>query len=237
MSRFRRGGTITWMWAERMRTGISGLIDLVLPQHCVGCGAEGTVWCTRCAGELGGLHRVHRPLLTDAPPLYALGAYRGSARRAVLAYKEEGRRDLAEPLAAQLRTALHALTELDPAEWWLVPAPSRAIVSRRRGGAHMTRIARRMAEAPDAVPPASVSDCLLLARGTADSAGLEPQQRLGNLAGRVLLRPDRLPPPDARVALLDDVVTTAATAASSAAVLSRAGRPVALVLALTATAG
>ncbi|MFC7341496.1 ComF family protein [Saccharopolyspora griseoalba] len=225
------------MWIERLRTGISGLVDLVLPQQCAGCGREGTSWCRECAGGLGGLHRVHRPLLADAPPAYALGAYRGPARRAVLAYKEAGRRDLAGPLAGQLRTALRALAEVGSGEWWLVPAPSRAITSRRRGGAHMTRIASRVAGAPGADPRARVADCLLLARWTADSAGLAPQQRLDNLAGRVLLRPGRLPPPGARIAVLDDVVTTGATAASSAAVLAEAGLPVALVLALTATAG
>jgi predicted amidophosphoribosyltransferase len=225
------------MWIERLRTGISGLIDLVLPRHCAGCETEGTGWCQQCAGRLGGLHRVHRPLLADAPPVYALGAYRGPARRAVLAYKEDGRRDLAGPLARQVRTALRALTGTDAGEWWLVPAPSRAIASRRRGGAHMARLARRVSDEPATGPRARVADCLLLARGTSDSAGLPPQHRLDNLAGRVLLRPERLPPPGARIVVLDDVVTTGATAASSAAVLAGAGRPVSLGLALTATAG
>ncbi|WP_344128041.1 ComF family protein [Saccharopolyspora halophila] len=227
------------MWLARLSTAVSGLIDLVLPQHCVGCELEGAIWCVECAGRLGGLHRVRRPLLAGAPPVYALGAYRGTARRAVLAYKEAGRRELAAPLARQLCTALRAITaEQGPGDWWLVPAPSRAIASRRRGGAHMSRIARRMATALTGPGPrACVADCLVISPGAADSAGLEPQQRVDNLAGRVLVRADRLPPAGARIVLLDDVVTTAATVASSVAALGGAGREVTAVLVLTATAG
>ncbi|SFS40135.1 ComF family protein [Saccharopolyspora flava] len=224
----------------RLRLALTGLVDLLLPQHCVGCDVAGTAWCRECAGRLGGLRRVERPLLSDGPPVFALGRYRGAARRAVLAYKEAGRRDLAAPLAAQLAVALRSITleRAWPGEWWLVPAPSRAVASRRRGGSHMGRIARHAAEALTASgTPARAADCLVTAPGAADSAGLSPQQRADNLAGRVLVRPNRLPPAGTRVALLDDVVTSGATAAGSAAALSRARRPVSVVLALTATAG
>ncbi|WP_406688822.1 ComF family protein [Saccharopolyspora sp. ID03-671] len=224
----------------RLRDALSGLADLLLPQHCVGCDVAGTAWCRECAGRLGGLRRVERPLLADGPPVFALGRYRGAARRAVLAYKESGRRDLAAPLAAQLAVALRSIT-LDralPGEWWLVPAPSRAMASRRRGGSHMGRIARHAATAlTESGMPARAADCLLTARGAADSAGLTPQQRSDNLNGRVLVRPERLPPAGTQVALLDDVVTSGATAAGSAAALNAARCPVSLVLALTATAG
>ncbi|GAB3684649.1 ComF family protein [Saccharopolyspora tripterygii] len=225
---------------HRLREAISGVADLLLPQHCVGCDVAGTAWCSVCAGRLGGFRRVHRPLLGEAPPVYALGRYRGAARRAVLAYKESGQRGLAVPLGTQLATALRSITaeeSLEP-EWWLVPAPSRAVASRRRGGAHMTRIARAAAVAlGEAGFPARVADCLLTGPGAADSAGLTPQQRLDNLAGRVVVRPGRLPPEGAQIALLDDVVTTGATAASAVTTLDGVRRPVAAVLVLTATAG
>lgn len=224
----------------RLREAISGLVDLLLPQHCVGCDVAGTAWCPGCAGRLGGLRRVHRPLLGGAPPVFALGRYRGTARRAVLAYKEAGRRDLAAPLAAQLAIALRSITldrSLGP-EWWLVPAPSRAVASRRRGGAHMARIAHHAAtELTASGMPTRVADCLVTAPGAADSAGLTPRQRLDNLSGRVLPRSERLPPPGVQVALIDDVVTTGATIASAVSTLDEVRRPVAVVLVLTATAG
>lgn len=224
----------------RLREAISGLVDLLLPQHCVGCDVPGTTWCRECAGALGGLRRVHRPVLGDSPPVFALGRYRGTARRAVLAYKEAGRRALAAPLGAQLAIALRSITfdrALEP-EWWLVPAPSRSVASRRRGGAHMARIARHTAaELTACGMPTRVADCLVTAPDAADSAGLTPQQRLDNLSGRVLPRPRGLPPPGAQIALLDDVVTTGATVASAVSTLDGAQRPVAAVLVLTATAG
>ncbi len=80
---------------SRLREAISGLADLLLPLHCVGCDVAGTAWCPRCAGRLGGMRRVDRPLFGNSPPVFALGRYRGVARRAVLAYKEDGQRALA----------------------------------------------------------------------------------------------------------------------------------------------
>ncbi|MER7015915.1 ComF family protein [Saccharopolyspora sp. NPDC000359] len=222
------------------RDGLSGLVDLLLPLHCSGCGAAGTAWCPDCARELGGLHRVERPLLPPTPPAYALGRYRGAARRAVLAYKEAGQRHLADPLARHLATGLRAITEQHQLDhhWWLVPAPSRAIAARRRGGAHMRRIAHRMSALLTAAGwPTAVADCLLTARGAADSTGLDAAERVRNLSGRVLLQNGRLPPPTAQLVLIDDVITTAATAAACLAVLGTAGRAVHAVLSLTATAG
>lgn len=228
------------MRASPLRDGLSGLVDLLLPLHCAGCGTAATAWCPECSRELGGLHRVERPLLPPAPPVYALGRYRGAARRAVLAYKESGQRHLADPLARHLATGLRAITEehrLDH-RWWLVPAPSRAIAARRRGGAHMCRIAHRMAARLTAEGrPTEVADCLVTARAAADSAGLDAAERVRNLSGRVLLQNGRLPPRTAQLVLIDDVITTAATAAACLEALGTAGRAFAAVLALTSTAG
>jgi predicted amidophosphoribosyltransferase len=216
----------------------SAVLDLLLPLHCAGCAAPATAWCQRCASALGGLHRIHRPLVVDGPPMYALGAYRAAARRAVLAYKESGRRQLAAPLARQLAVGLVGLAprlRLGPGTL-LVPAPSRAVAARRRGGSHMTRLARQLAaELPDW--ELRVADCLRIAHRAADSAALDPQQRLRNLAGNVRLRPGRLPARPVEAVLLDDVITTGATVASCSRALRTTPVRVRAVLSLTATAG
>ncbi|QUH04843.1 ComF family protein [Saccharopolyspora erythraea] len=136
--------------ATRLREALSSLADLLFPLHCAGCRRRGASLCDECARDLGGLQRQRRPLLPPAPPAYALGGYRGSTRRAVLAYKESGQRHLAAPFGERLATGLRGIAALhgwEPAHCLLIPAPSRPIASRRRGGAHMTRVAMHMAEA------------------------------------------------------------------------------------------
>lgn len=226
---------ISWL-----NEAVSGLVDLLFPLQCAGCGAPGTQWCSGCARELGGLRRVHRPLSAGGPPMYALGRYRGAARRAVLAYKEAGQRHLAEPFGHHLATAVVALAGEIGMEraCCLVPAPSRRIAARRRGGAHMTRVAHRAAgRLAGAGWSARVADCLVTESGAVDSAELAPAERMGNLSGRVRARPADLPPTDPPVLLIDDVITSGATAAVCARVLADVGIGVAAVLSLTATAG
>ncbi|GAB2758139.1 ComF family protein [Salinifilum aidingensis] len=209
------------------------LLDLVLPVNCAGCGRQGTHWCLPCAGELSRPHRVRLPVLGQRPPVYALGVYRGAARRAVLAYKERGRRVLAgvfaERLAAGVRFA-HA----GPGPWWIVPAPSRWWAARRRGGAHMLRVARELARRLRADGcAAEVLDCLRLGPGAVDAARLAHADRPANLSGRLRARPPRRPPPGG-VLLVDDVITTGATVAESAAVLDGVRCAPELVLSVTA---
>lgn len=202
----------------------------------------GSEWCAECGPELGALRRVRRPLLSPDLPVYALGRYRGAARRAVLAYKESGRRDLAKPFGRQLAAAVGVLSREHPAlfapgdDCCLIPAPSRVAASRQRGGAHMTRVGHRVVSALAGTGwSSSLADCLMLSRDVRDSVGLAPAERVRNLSGRVLIRPGRLPPARVPVLLIDDVITTGATVASCLEVLDSAGVRVTAVLGLTAT--
>ena len=175
---------------------------------------------------------VDRPVLAGGPPVFALGRYRGAGRRGVVAYKVSGRRDLARPFGHAVASAL--LGAGTRRAWCFVPAPSRPLVARRRGGSHMARVARAAATA---LPGSVVSDCLLTRRAVQDSVGLDAQDRLRNLSGRVGVRPHRLPGPELPVVLVDDVVTTGATIACSVEALRSAGREVSLAVVLTCTSG
>jgi predicted amidophosphoribosyltransferase len=171
--------------------------------------------------------------------MYALGRYQVPHRAVLLAYKERGRRDLANPLGSRLAMAVPWLpgSRAGPdGTWWLVPAPSRRSESRRRGGPHMLRLARRCAAvmAGDG-RRCAVAPALRLDPRAGDSVGLAASERLANLSGRVRFHPSGAPPSGTPVVLLDDVVTTGATVAACAAVLSAAGLEVGVVLALTAT--
>jgi len=202
------------------------LLDLIVPQRCAGCAAPATAWCSWCARWLGAPVPVSRPGLSAA---YALADYRGPPRRAVLAYKERGRRELAVPLGGALAAALPSI-RAGPVV--LVPAPSRPAAARSRGGQHMTTVARRCAAL---LPDARVVPALRLDGRAADSVGLDAEARAANLLGRLRPNPRHRPPAEIPAVVLDDVITTGATATACVAALESINVPVIAVLALTAT--
>lgn len=201
------------------------ILSLIVPNYCTGCDVPGTTWCTDCAGSLG-VFPVARPGLSDA---YALAAYAGPARRAVLAYKEKGRHELSRMLGEALATALPTIRA---GPFTLVPAPSRPSAARARYGQHMTAVARACAAAlTRAGHQASVAPVLRLSGRARDSVGLNPNARAANLRGRLRCT-DQAPP---TAVLLDDVITSGATAVACTAALEAAGTKKTTVLAFTAT--
>jgi predicted amidophosphoribosyltransferase len=205
----------------------SALVDLVLPGECAACGEPAPPWCAACRARLG---PPSTPWLPGGPDVLAVGRYTGPLRSALLRYKERGRRDLAGPLAALLAVALDELVVSGGgADVRLVPAPSRRAAARARGGDHVLRLCRLVAAAHDGV---RVAHPLSLAGRVRDSVGLDAGQRAANLAGKVRVRQERLPPAGAVVVLVDDVITTGATLATCRKALADTGAPVhgALVL-------
>ena len=198
------------------------LLDLMLPLECGGCAAISTRWCQSCAEQLSDLVRV-TPRLDLGVPCWALGSYAGARRRAVIAAKERGRRDLARPLGGALAVALHRLREegeLDPPELAplvLVPAPTRARAARVRGGDPVTAMARVAAVS---IRGARLAPVLTLRGGVRDSVGLSALDRADNLRGRVRCRGTIRGPADTNVVLVDDVLTSGATAAESVRTLA-----------------
>ncbi|MGN2636217.1 ComF family protein [Nocardia takedensis] len=199
------------------------LLDLVLPLSCGGCGLPGLAWCSECARALdAGPIRI-RPRLDPGVPCWALAPYAGPARRAVLAAKERGRRDLAEPIGRATAAALSGMRTPGSA-LALIPAPSRRAAARRRGGDPVLRAAHAAARW---LSDSQVLPILCLSPGVRDSVGLTSTQRRRNLQGRVRVSPGWRPPwptcANVEVVLLDDVATTGATARESVRALTRAG--------------
>nr|WTA71381.1 ComF family protein [Micromonospora sp. NBC_00855] len=202
---------------------MKALLDLILPDRCGGCGMAGEQWCAECAAELGrGPVRV-RPRADPGVPCWALGPYRGVGRRAVLAAKEHGRRDLAAPLGLALAHALVRLRAPDR-PLVLVPAPTRTAAARRRGG---DPVARSAAAAARWLIDCRTAPLLRMGHGVRDSVGLTQHERTHNLRGKIITvaDPGELVTIDgkAQVVLVDDVLTTGATACESVRVLGRIG--------------
>jgi len=205
------------------------MLDLILPLECGGCGAPSTRWCEACVAELvvaADQPHVVTPRMDPLVPVFALGRYAGARRRAILAVKERGRRDLVAPLARPLAVGLHRLLSWGVVEapLTIVPAPTRRWAARRRGGDPVTRLARA---AVVGHPDVAVAQCLRMTPLARDSVGLGSGARERNIAGRVLLRGRR---PGTEVLLVDDIVTTGATARESVRVLRGAGVRVVAVL-------
>ncbi|GED99497.1 ComF family protein [Gordonia crocea] len=216
------------------------LADLVAPVVCGGCGTPETPWCPRCARSLADVPRLVEPATPVAAAVWVLGPYRGPLRAAIIAVKEHGRRDLVDPIGHSLARAAVTLfrwRELpDAPRLVLVPAPTRAVAARRRGGDPVTAYARAAARRLGS--RVVVAPVLHTGGWVRDSAGLDAGARRANLHGSIRcdtnhLRSLELSPDDV-VVLLDDVVTTGSTAAESVRILARRGVPVAVVLAIAA---
>jgi len=160
-------------------------------------------------------------------PVVAAGRYAGGLRVAVLHYKERGRHDLADPLAALLAGAAAGLIAPGTGTV-LVPVPSSRAAARRRGGDHVHRLARRAGRRLG-VPVVPV---LRLVRAVRDSAGLGAGERQANLSGAMAARPAV---PGAAAVIVDDIVTSGATLAESVRALRSSGWLVAGAATLAAT--
>lgn len=225
------------------------LKDLLLPAECAGCRAAGTGWCPRCGDELGRRlfadgPRVVRPdpCPPGLPMVWSASPYAGPLRAALVAYKDEGRRDLAGVLAPVLAWSLAAaLADPGPAgrhavlghaagAVLLVPVPSSPASVRRRGDAPLEALLGHALGAWARAGPAegigglAVVPALALTRRVADQAGLDHEQRARNLRGAMVVRPSRAAVVRGHACVLvDDVLTTGATLVEAARALGRGG--------------
>jgi predicted amidophosphoribosyltransferase len=213
------------------------LLDLVLPQSCAGCGAMPGLLCPACSGALTAPARPAWPSPAPAglPRPWAVAAYEGPVRAAVVAHKESGRVGLAGPLGAALaRSVLAALDQGGPPVW-LVPVPSTRAATRRRGHDPMRRVATAAVDGlrRRGVPAHRLS-VLTQARRVGDQSGLTAAERAANLAGALTVaRPAAVR--GERVVLVDDVITTGATLAEAARALRAAGADVVAAAVIAAT--
>jgi ComF family protein len=201
-----------------------GLLDLIFPPRCGGCGRYGRDFCEPCATALQpvsvtSLHGI---------PLVAAGRLSGSLQAAIHTYKYRPRPQLADSLAQPLSRAALAAGLALPALTFVPLHPRR---QRERGFNQAERLAGRLAVSLH-VP---VVGGLSRLRPTPAQVGLGQAERQVNVAGA--FRWTAPEPPPQGLGLVDDVCTTGATLDAVARVVAEAGGSIGafLVLAVAQT--
>lgn len=174
----------------------------LFPPACVACDAPGPALCAGCAPVSAGI-----AFEVDGVPAFALGAYDGPLRRAVVAMKR-GQRDPIDAFAALL-----AVAPL-PLNGPLVPLPTTGRRAAARGFDQAVLLARALARLR------GVACVELLEKRGAPQAGRSRRERLA-ASGRFRLRTAAPAPPV--VTLLDDVCTTGATVRDALGTLAGCG--------------
>jgi ComF family protein len=208
---------------------VEKLIALYAPHLCVGCNAEGYILCPDCRSqnalpvprcyhchEPSRLGRTCRTCRLDSPlvSVNAATTYDGYAKDVLWSLKF-GRAQAAASIIAAMMAECYG--ELLRPDTLIMPVPTATKRVRNRGYDQALLIARAFAER---------SNCryapLLVRHGAQEQKQADRQQRHSQLQGAFSLRqPDRIH--DARILLVDDVLTTGATLEEAALTLRNAG--------------
>jgi ComF family protein len=202
-----------------------GLLELLLPPACAGCGRYGAVLCGVCVASLRapGLSsdRFFGPdggvVVGDALEVaVAAFAYGGSLRRALAGLKYGSAARVARPVADRAAGKLQLLAALAPGAV-LVPVPVHQERLRERGYNQAALLAHELSRRTRL----ATVDVLVRIRATTKQHRLDRAARLRNLREAFALMPGRGPP--RTVILVDDILTTSATLEACAVVLRAAG--------------
>ena len=201
-----------------------GVLDLIFPPRCGGCGRYGAAWCPACAA---GVRPVPASTLAGIP-LVAAGRLEGPLQRAIHTYKYRPRPQLATVLAQPLRHAIVAAGLSLPA---LIFVPLHPRRRRERGFNQAERLAVQLSGALGA----PVLQGLTRVRATPAQVGLSQAERRVNLVGAFEWTAAQ--PPPQGLGLVDDVCTTGATLEAAARAVAEAGGSIGafLVLAVAQT--
>lgn len=239
---------------EHLRSGTAldaaaDALAVFAPSTCVGCGRENRGLCRECSGRIAAVkpHYAER---------FGVGVwcglnYEGEARRALLAFKDGGRTELARGLGVPLRKAVvaaltHASAPPQGASVELATIPSDAGALRRRGfrpvdallaaqGLRGSAVLRHTAAHLDQVGLGRDARALNLhgALQARERSSLLTALSGASLSGASLGGPAKLS--GRRFLVVDDILTTGATVAEAVRALREADAEVCGVAVLADT--
>lgn len=218
------------------------VLDLVTGSRCAGCSTPGRALCPPCLAGLRGSAGPARP--TPCPPglaaASAAGEYDDVLRRLVLEHKERGRTGLAAGLGVLLADAVAGLVDPAGPPVVLVPVPSRAGTTRRRGHEPCAAMAAAAARHLRRAGVPATRSRLLELGPVQDQAGLTAAARAANLDGAMSLPAYRLRRlarrlTEVQLVLCDDVLTTGATAREAQRALAVSGLRITGIAVVAAT--
>ncbi|HEV2581520.1 MAG TPA: ComF family protein [Ktedonobacteraceae bacterium] len=230
---------------QRVKRGLSPLMDALYPPHCVGCQRTGAIICADCLAQMAPLALPVCPCCgipvpqaalcqscqRDPPRITALRSaskYQEPLRGCIRALKYEGNTRLAEPLGLVLAQAFRRYGLSADA---LLPVPLHPERHAKRGYNHATLLAQVCARHL-ALP--CYEQMLLRHRDTLSQVGLTPRERQQNVQGAFVCSPafTRGALTGRTLLLIDDVCTSGATLEACAAPLFAAGAAAVIGLAL-----
>jgi ComF family protein len=204
-----------------------GVIDLIFPPRCLGCGRVDVVICADCMADLAATPPP--AFVQPLAPLTAITAtavHRGVVREAVQALKYDNNRAIAEPLGKRL------LEQMQFKGWafdMVIPVPLHHARKLERGYNQSELLAGYVAQGL-AVP--LVTDAIERTRLTRSQVGLSGLERRSNLRDAFAGNPARVS--GQTILVIDDVYTTGATLGACAQALLDAGATAVYGLTVTA---
>lgn len=219
-----------------------GLLELIFPKVCVGCGSWGSYFCARCQKNIlqselvcpiceraaigGATHPLCRKRY-GLDGLWSLGIYQDPLKRGIQQLKYRLVTDLASILVDLLieywaRYSAHLLDEIkkDPNSWVVVPVPLHPRRQRWRGFNQAALLGKLLASKIGL----QFSEALTRVKNTKPQVGLKGKARYQNIKNAFsIIENWKLKIENSNILLVDDVWTTGSTLKECAYVLKRGG--------------
>ena len=212
-----------------------GVLDLIFPKTCLGCGKEGKYLCDDCLAKvrpakpicaycekasIDGFSHVKCAKKLGLDGLTSIWEYEGVIRKAILSLKYKYSTLVGQELSEKFIGRL--LTGCDPVKAdVLIPIPLYWYRENTRGFNQSVEIGREVAAQ---MGWKFISDLLIKTKSTVSQVELKGNARRQNLKDAFVLNPQRSPfTVHQSLILFDDVFTTGSTLREAVKILKRAG--------------